>query len=476
MKMISIVTPCYNEEDNIEAVISAVRDIMGRLTQYRYEHILIDNHSTDDTWKKIKKAASDDSHIKAIRNARNFGPLRSIAYAVFQAQGDASILLACDLQDPPSLIPDFIEKWENGYQVIFGKKTKSEENPLMYAVRGLYYKIIRFFAETPEFEQTTGFGLYDKSVIRQLEELYEPVPSFRHLIADLGYDVAFIEYKQPKRVHGKSSYNFFGYFDYALSSLINTSRVPLKLAAFLGLITSFVSLITAVVYFVWKITNWMYFDTGQAPLLIGIFFIGGVLLLFLGIIGEYVGEILTRVTKRPLIIEQERVNFQNSSICESVNAIRHTGIYVKNIIQMGNFYKEVFDMHMICNQETDSNPLLDELLELPDAEIQTTKLITEYGRIAGQGDMIELVKVIHTNVQKHDVNISLAASGHPISDTGTAHIAFGVHRIENVLTKIITNGGEKKTSIYKMANGNKCCFATDPEGNWIELIERKKAV
>ncbi len=473
MKMISIVTPCYNEEDNVEAVICAVRETMGRLPGYTYEHILTDNHSTDRTWEKIKGAAVNDPRIKAIKNARNFGPLRSIAHGVYQMEGDAAILLASDLQDPPALIPKFLEKWESGYKVVFGRKTASEENPLMYAVRGLYYKIIRFFAETPEFEQTTGFGLYDRMVIKQLEELQDPDPSFRHLIADLGYEVAFIDYKQPKRVRGASSYSLAGYFAYAVSSLVNTSRAPLKLATFLGFITALCSILTAGVYLVWKLADWMYFEAGQAPLLIGIFFIGGVLLFFLGIIGEYVGEILTRVTKRPLVVEQERLNFQESDPCKSMTAIRHTGIYVRDIVRMEGFYTAVFGMYAICRVQPDSNPLLDELLHT-DARIVTTKLITDYGRLAGQGDMLELVQLAGLGMEAADTGEGVVwkAAAHPVSDTGTAHIAFGVPAIEQTLDKIVQNGGEKRTRIYQMENGNRCCFAVDPEGNWVELIER----
>ncbi len=311
-KKISIVNPCFNEEENVELMVRAVKEIMEKLP-YEYEHILVDNHSDDRTWDILKRLAGEDKRIKIIRNVRNFGGLRNAANGLFQADGDCAILLACDFQDPPELIPQFIEKWNQGYKVVLGKKTESDENALMYNIRGLYYKIIQHYSEVPEYEQTTGFGLYDQTVISQLKALDEPEPSLRHLIADLGYQVAFIEFRQPKRLRGKSGYSLRYYFQYAVSSFINTSKVPLKLAILWGFIVSLISFAVAIFYLVWKLKNWMYFDMGQAPLLIGIFFIGGILLMFLGILGEYIGEILTRVTKRPLVIEEERLNFEDKS-------------------------------------------------------------------------------------------------------------------------------------------------------------------
>lgn len=269
-KKVSIITPCYNEEENVKELAYAVRNTMVGLP-YTYEHILIDNHSTDQTWAVLKEIASQDKRIKVIRNVRNFGALRSLAYALFQMTGDVGIPLSCDMQDPPSLIPQFIAAWEQGYKVVLGKKTKADENALMYCIRGLYYKIIQHYASVPEYEQTTGFGLYDKEVVQQLESLQEPEPSLRHLIAELGYEVAFVEYRQPKRIHGKSKFNLLSYFEYALSTLINTSRAPLRLATLWGFTISLMSFSIAMVYFIWKLVNWMYFDLGQAPMLIGIF-------------------------------------------------------------------------------------------------------------------------------------------------------------------------------------------------------------
>lgn len=307
-KMISIVTPCYNEEDNISEVIDRVRKVMAGL-DYDYEHILIDNKSVDNTWKKIKEESAKDPHVKGILNVRNFGPLRNIMHGLFQAKGAAAISLAADLQDPPELIPQMISEWEKGYKVVLGQKDMAEESRFMYRLRVIYYGIIAHFSDTKQYKQTTGWGLYDASVLREMEKLNEPDPSLRHIVAELGYEVSLVKYCQPKRQHGKSSYNFKSYIEYAFQTLISTSQAPLKLAVIWGFTISFVSFLMGVFYFVWKLMDWWRFDAGQAPMLIGLFFIGGVLLMFIGIIGEYIGEIFKRIRNFPLAIEQERVGF-----------------------------------------------------------------------------------------------------------------------------------------------------------------------
>lgn len=307
--IISIVTPCYNEELNVAQLITKVRDIMAELP-YPYEHILIDNHSTDRTWEILKGFAAEDKRIKIIRNVRNFGGFRSPAHALYQAKGAAAILISSDLQDPPELIPKFLEEWEQGYKVVLGQKTSAEESIMMYRIRSLYYKIIQRFSDIPEYAHVTGFGLFDQEVVRQMEELDEPEPSTRHLIADLGYEAALVPFRQPKRKRGKSGFGLAVYIPFALRSLIMTSRAPLVMAVLLGFFVSLGSFGISMIYLIYKLVNWSSFQLGQAPILIGIFFIGGVLLMFMGIIGEYIGEVLTRVTKRPLVIEQERVNFE----------------------------------------------------------------------------------------------------------------------------------------------------------------------
>lgn len=305
---ISIITPCYNEEGNVEHLIERVREVMSGLP-YTYEHILIDNHSTDRTWQILMDYAANDKRIKLIRNVRNFGGLRSPAHALYQSSGEASILIASDLQDPPELIPQFLKKWEEGYKVVLGQKTSAEESIIMYKIRSLYYKTIQHFADIPEYAQTTGFGLFDHEVVMAMEALQEPEPSTRHLVADLGYEAALIPYRQPKRTRGKSGFGLAVYISYAMRSFVQTSRAPLKLAVFWGFIIALFSFCIALFYLIYKLRHWANFDAGQAPILIGIFFIGGILLMYLGIIGEYIGEVLNRVTKRPLVIEKERVNF-----------------------------------------------------------------------------------------------------------------------------------------------------------------------
>ena len=307
-KMISIVTPCYNEEDNICELISQVRKVMSGL-DHPYEHILVDNRSTDSTWDKIKSESQNDSHVKGIRNVRNFGPLRNAMYGLFQASGDCAISLAADLQDPPELIPTLISEWEKGYKVVLGQKDMSEEGRLMKGLRKAYYSIIAHFSDTKQYKQTTGWGLYDASVLKVMKQLNEPEPSLRHIVAELGYEASLVRYCQPKRQHGKSSYNFKSYIEYAFQTLISTSQAPLKLAVVWGFTISFFSFVMGLVYFIWKLMDWWRFDTGQAPMLIGLFFIGGVLLMFIGIIGEYIGEIFKRTRNFPLVIEQERVGF-----------------------------------------------------------------------------------------------------------------------------------------------------------------------
>ena len=308
-KMISIFTPCYNEEGNVYNLCMAIKNVMSKLPEYDYEHILSDNCSTDNTWSILKNIAKDDKHVKIIENERNFGPSRSGSHGFFQTSGDASICLACDFQDPPELIIEFIKKWEEGYKVVWGKKTSSQESKRMFLIRSIYYKIIKSCSDTKQYEHVTGFGLYDKSVVDILRDANEPEPNFRNLIAEYGYDVGLIEYEQPMRQAGKSSYNFFRYWNTAINSLINTTKAPLRIATFIGGFLSAISFIIAIVYLILKLIYWDRFIAGTAPILIGFFFMGGIQLLFLGIIGEYVGEVLSRVTKRPLVIEKERINF-----------------------------------------------------------------------------------------------------------------------------------------------------------------------
>ncbi|MCI9198946.1 MAG: glycosyltransferase family 2 protein [Lachnospiraceae bacterium] len=309
MKTISLFTPCYNEEGNIYALYKSVTEVMKKIPEYDYEYIFIDNASTDNTQNILRKIAEEDKRVKAIFNVRNFGPSRSGSYGFFQTSGDVSICLACDFQDPPELIPEFIKKWEEGYKVVWGKKLDSEESKWMYAIRSLYYTIVKSMAESKQYDNVTGFGLYDREVMDLLRKSNDPTPNLRNLIGEYGYEVGMVEYHQPKRKSGKSSYNFFKYYTVAINSLIITSRVPLRIATFFGTIVAGLSFFVGLIYFILKLIFWDSFSFGMAPLVSGLFFLGAVQLLFIGILGEYIGEILVRQMNRPLVVEKERINF-----------------------------------------------------------------------------------------------------------------------------------------------------------------------
>jgi glycosyltransferase involved in cell wall biosynthesis len=309
VKKISIVTPCYNEEGNVEELYREVKALFNTISDYQYEHIFIDNCSTDATRSILRKMASEDKNVKLIFNIRNFGHIRSPFHGLLQADGDAVILMVADFQDPVYLIKEFILKWEQGYKIVIGKKTKSDENRLMYWLRGVYYDMIKKISEGEQIKNFTGFGLYDKSFIEILRNIEDPYPYFRGLIGELGYDRAEIEFRQPVRKSGKTKNNFYTLYDIAMLGFVSHSKVPLRVASFLGFTVSFLSILTALAYFVYKLIYWDNFKLGMAPMVIGMFFLGGIQLFFLGMIGEYVGSIFTQVRKRPLVVEAERINF-----------------------------------------------------------------------------------------------------------------------------------------------------------------------
>jgi len=308
-KLISIFTPCYNEEENIEAIYSQVKSVMGELPQYKYEHVFIDNCSKDETVNKLENIAAEDKNVKVIFNARNFGAVRSGYYGLLQCPGDALIGIAADLQDPPAMIKDFIEKWEEGYKVVIGIKKESKENSIMFSIRKLFYKIMFKISETEQINDFTGYGLYDKKFIDTIKGIDDPYPYFRGMVADLGFERYEIPYVQAKRERGKSSYTFYSLYDIAMQGFVNHSKVPLRLASFIGFTVAIINILIALCYFIYKLLYWQNFQLGVAPLVIGIFFFAGVQLFFLGIIGEYIGAIFTQVKKRPLVIEKERINF-----------------------------------------------------------------------------------------------------------------------------------------------------------------------
>ena len=309
-KKISILTPCFNEEDNVEELYRQVKAQFEALKdKYDYEHIFIDNASTDNTVAVLRRLATADKNVKVIVNAMNFGHIRSPFYGMKQCYGDAMILMVADLQDPPELIPTFLEKWEEGHHVVVGIKNKSKENPIMYGIRKLFYTLVRKMSETPMIDNFTGFGLYDKSFVDLLRATDDPYPYLRGFVAEYGGDIGEVYYTQPKRQHGKTKNNFYTLWDMAMLGFVNHSKVPLRLASFIGSITAALSLCVALFYFIYKLCYWDSFQVGNAPLVIGVFFFSAVQLIFIGVLGEYIGAIHTQVRKRPLVIEKERINF-----------------------------------------------------------------------------------------------------------------------------------------------------------------------
>lgn len=310
MKHISVMTPCYNEEGNIRNIYTAVKEQFDKLPQYTYEHIFIDNYSTDHSREILRELASEDKNVKVILNTRNFGPNRSGSYGMLQGTGDALICIVCDLQDPPEMIPTFLKKWEEGYKVVLGQKTKSKENPIMFRIRELYYKLMQCLSEAEHLTNVTGYGLFDKEVLDMIKWMDDPDPYIRGLVPQLGYKWCLVEYTQQERTSGKSSYNFSRYFDFAMTGLTHMSQKPLRIVTMTGICMSAISFILAIVYLIYKLVHWYEFDAGTAPILIGMFLLGSVQLACLGVIGEYIGAILTKVTKRPMVVEEERINFE----------------------------------------------------------------------------------------------------------------------------------------------------------------------
>jgi glycosyltransferase involved in cell wall biosynthesis len=308
-KTITIFTPCYNEEKNIDSLYARVCAVIDKIPNYNFEYVLIDNASTDNTVMRLKEIAQHDKRIKVISNVRNFGHIRSPYYGLLQCTGDAVIAMVADLQDPPEMIPKYIEEWEKGHALVLGIKTQSKENPIMFLVRKLFYSIIKKISSTEQLKNYTGFGLYDQKFLNVVRMIDDPYPYFRGMVMEYGWDIKTIEYTQEKRKKGKSSNNFFTLYDLAMLGFVNHSKLPLRLSAFIGFFSAIVSFLVAVGYFIYKLLYWDNFQVGTAPMVIGIFFFSSIQLFFIGIIGEYIGAIHTQVRKRPLVIEKERINF-----------------------------------------------------------------------------------------------------------------------------------------------------------------------
>lgn len=309
-KKISVVSPAYNEEGNLTPLVERVRAVFAGLPQYDYEHIIIDNASTDGTVSELRSLAAADPHVRGIVNARNFGHIRSPHHAILEAQGDAIIVLLSDLQDPPELIGEFLREWENGWPVVVGVKTSSEESGLMYQLRSTYYRTIEKLTSVQVLRHYTGFGLYDRKVIDEVKRFGDPYPYFRGQIAEIGFPIKQITYGQKRRERGITKNNWYTLYDIAMLGITNLSKVPLRAVTFGGFVFAAISLLAGFFYLLAKLIFWNKFELGLAPTMIGLFFLGSVQLIAIGIIGEYIGSIHTIVQNRPLVTEKERINFE----------------------------------------------------------------------------------------------------------------------------------------------------------------------
>ena len=323
-KKVSILIPCYNEEENVVPMSKAVVEMFeGELKQYDYELVFIDNDSRDNTRPLLREICKKNPKVKAIFNAKNFGQFNSPYYGMLQTTGDCVISMVCDFQDPLELIPQYLQEWENGYRIVIGVKKKSKEGFIIRGCRTIYYKLLKRMSQVDIIEHFTGSGLYDREFIEVLRELHDPTPFLRGIVAELGFRRKEIEYEQPKRRAGKTHNNFFTLYDAAMLSFTSYTKSGLRLATFLGLILAFGSFVVGMIYLVLKLCYWDRFNAGTAPLLIGIFFIGSILLLFMGLMGEYIMSINQRVMNRPLVIEEERINFDEDGNESAKNDDNH---------------------------------------------------------------------------------------------------------------------------------------------------------
>lgn len=311
MKKISVMIPCYNEEENVVPMSQAIEELFRtKLPQYEYELLFIDNDSSDNTRPLLRQICKNNPHVKAIFNAKNFGQFNSPFYGMLQTSGDCTIAMVCDFQDPLELIPQYLEAWEQGYKIVIGIKTSSKENPLVYSLRSLYYKMIKKFSSVEQIEHFTGSGLYDRSFLDVLRELKDPTPFMRGLVAELGFKRKEIPYEQPKRRAGKTHNNWYTLYDAAMLSFTSYTKIGLRFATFIGMGAGAVSALIGLGYFLYKLFNWNTFDAGIAPIMIVICLIGSIQLFFLGFLGEYILSINQRVMNRPLVVEEERINFE----------------------------------------------------------------------------------------------------------------------------------------------------------------------
>ena len=310
MKKISILVPCYNEEENVIPLSNALVEMLQRdLPAYDYEIVFIDNCSKDSTRDKLRVICRKNPKIKAVLNAKNFGQFNSPYYGMLQTTGDCVVLMCCDFQDPIEMVPEFVKSWEEGYKIVSAIKTTSKENKIMRFLRSCYYKLIKKMSDVEQIEHFTGFGLYDRSFIEVLRELDDPTPFLRGIVAELGYKRKNIAYEQQKRRAGKTHNNWYSLYDAAMLSFTSYTKIGLRIATIGGFSCAGISFVIAIIYLLYKLTHWYSFSAGVAPLIIGLFMMGGIQLFFVGLLGEYIMSINTRVMKRPLVVEEERINF-----------------------------------------------------------------------------------------------------------------------------------------------------------------------
>lgn len=325
-KLVTILSGCYNEEENLPFYYEAVTKIMDSLPQYDFEVIMADNCSKDRSAEILEEFAAKDKRFKIVFNLKNYGPDRSGGNLLRRVSGDCFIGLASDLQDPPEMIPKFLEKWEEGHKLVWGQRIKSGESKLMEGIRILYYRFIRSISESEEVERSNGWGLYDREVIDWIIKCDDPVPFTRNLVTELGYKPCLLPYEKRARTRGKSSYNLLRYINDAMSGMVASSKAPLRLATYLGFFAAGASFVAALIYLIWKLVNWYSFDAGVAPIIIGMLFLGAVQLICIGIMGEYIGDILTRVRKRPRVIERKTLNFDEPKKERNVEVSEKCGV------------------------------------------------------------------------------------------------------------------------------------------------------
>ena len=308
-KIISIVSPCYNEKENIRHLYEKILESIKGLERYDFEFQFIDNSSTDGTIDILKQMAAEDIRVKVIINTRNFGHIRSPYWGIIQSRGDATVYLAADLQDPPEFIPKFIKEWELGWKVVLAIKPVSQTNWLLHSFRRFYYRFLDKISEVELIKDTTGFGIYDRIVLDYVRKIGDPYPYLRGLICELGYPIKTIEFKQPRRIRGVSKNNFYTLYDIAMLGVISHSLVPLRVASIVGFCIGLISFALGILYFLLKIIYWDDFLLGVAPMMISMFFLFGILFIFIGLIGEYIGSIHRYMKSRPIVVELERINF-----------------------------------------------------------------------------------------------------------------------------------------------------------------------